>query len=74
MLHRFSTVQTYYGWRFWQGGAQVVYATGAVYGGANLCERRDVRSGKLLERWAVEDHTPLPAWAQGFANQLQQVP
>ena len=74
VTHRFLTAGTVYAWRFWEGGTQVIYAAGGLHGGATVCERRDVKSGKLLERWGVEDHTPLPAWASSFADQLQQAP
>ncbi len=74
ITHRIPTEQPYYDWRFWQGGAQVVYATGGEHGGATMCERRDVKSGKLLEQWTIEDHTPLPAWALGFASELRKAP
>ena len=74
VTHRFPTQGTAYTWEFSQSGAEVIYATGSPHGGATMCERRDVKSGKLLDRWAVEDHTPLPAWARGLANQVRQVP
>lgn len=63
VLHTFSTEQTFWDWQFQDGGKLVAYSTGPTHGGAAECVRRDVDSGKVVDRRDVRGGKDAPEWA-----------
>jgi len=64
VIRRFTTDQTFWDWKFRNGGKQVAYATGPTHGGASQCLLRDISSGRVVARWMVTESGPPPAWAK----------
>jgi hypothetical protein len=66
VLHTFTTDQTFWDWQFQDGGRLVAYCAGPTHGGAALCLRRDVNSGRVVTRWLPKEGTEPPAWVKGM--------
>lgn len=64
VLHRFTTEQVFWDWRFRNGGNEVAYSTGPTHGGASECVLRAVVSGRVASRWRVRNGPAPPAWAR----------
>lgn len=67
VIQTISPGRSIYDWRFWKSD-QVALSSGPVHGGAVQMGLYDVRTGKLLKEWAVEEKRTPPDWAKGLRD------